>query len=114
MLTAPTAVQVVPLLTEYCHVPVPATRLVTAMPCTAPESESVIWPAINVDTRSPALVVWSSLIVVKFTAPASTGAVLTAVEIALVTAAMAVMPPLAVVLTLTRVSVPAVVEKPAI
>ena len=40
LLTAPTAVHVVPPLIEYCQVPVPATTVVTAMPCKAPGSVS--------------------------------------------------------------------------
>src|SRR5207244_1942699 len=40
-LTEPTAVQVVPLSVEYCQVPVPLLRLVTAIPFTAPLSTSL-------------------------------------------------------------------------
>ena len=42
---------------ENCHVPVLFTRLITAIPWTAPESTSVIFPATSVETRSPELVV---------------------------------------------------------
>ena len=55
--TAPTAVQVAPLSVEYCQVPVPLLRLVTAIPLTAPLSTSLTWPLIKVETRSPLLVV---------------------------------------------------------
>ena len=112
-LTAPTAVHVVPLLIEYCHVPVPATTVVTAMPCTAPASLSVICPLISVEIKSPVLVILSSFMVVKLLALVRTGALLTTVVRFVVAAAMAVMPPFVVVLTLTRVSVLTVVENDA-
>src|SRR5262245_53654909 len=74
VLTEPTAVQVLPLSVEYCQVPVPLERSVTAMPFTAPASTSLTCPEMSVETRSPLLVVWSSLMVVKLLAPDSTGA----------------------------------------
>lgn len=69
-------------------------------------------------TVLPLLLVWSSVIVVSVIVPllSSTGASLTAVievDSAAVAAAMAVLPTLVVVLTVTRISLPAVVEKPA-
>ena len=79
--TAPTAFQVVPPSIEYCQVPVLLTRPVTAIPFTAPVSTSVTLPAISVETRSPLLVVWSSVIVVKLLAPVSTGASFTLVTV---------------------------------
>ena len=44
-----------------------------AMPCTAPVSTSVTWPAIRSETRLPALLVWSSVIAVKLLAPVKHG-----------------------------------------
>ena len=89
--------QVVPASVEYCHVPVLLTSPVTATPLTAPLSKSVTWPAINVETRSPLLVAWSSLIVAKLLAPDRTGASLTLVTVMFEVAAAvlkAVVPPL--------------------
>src|SRR5256714_571125 len=103
LLTAPTPVQVVPASVEYCHVPLLLTRLVTAIPLTAPLSTSVTFPEINVETRSPELVVWSSLIVVKLLAPERTGASFTLVTVIFdvaVAVLKAVVPPLTVVSTL--------------
>ncbi len=74
--TAPTAVQFVSSV-EYCQVPVLLFNPVTAMPLKAPGSGSLTMPAIKAETRLPLLFAWSSLIVVKLLAPASTGAVFT-------------------------------------
>jgi hypothetical protein len=103
LLTVPTPFQVLPSSIEYCHVPVPLFRLVTAIPFTAPVSTSVTLLEINVETRFPVLVVWSSVIAVKLLAPVSTGASLTLVTVIFevaVTILKAVVPPLALVLTL--------------
>src|SRR5207248_3103560 len=54
---APTAAQVVPPSVENCHTPVLLTSLVTAMPLNAAVSTSDAWPEMNVETRSPLLVV---------------------------------------------------------
>jgi len=40
-------------IVENCQLPLPLSWLVTAMPRTAPESTSWIWPAIREDTRLP-------------------------------------------------------------
>ena len=79
--TVPTAFQVPPPSIEYCQVPVLLLRLVTAMPFTAPVSTSLSLPEIKVETRSPLLLVWSSVIVEKLLAPESTGASLTLVMV---------------------------------
>src|SRR5262249_51386001 len=103
LLTAPTLVQVVPASIEYCHVPVLLLKLVTAMPFTASVSTSVSLPEIKVETRSPLLVVWSSLIEVKLLAPERTGASLTLLTVILdvaVAVLKAVVLPLVVVSTL--------------
>ncbi len=93
-----------------------------AIPSTAPASTSAMRspPALATISATvlPLLLVWSSVIVVSVIVPllSSTGASLTAVievDSAAVAAAMAVLPPLVVVLTVTRISLPAVVEKPA-
>ena len=52
------------------------------------------------------------MIVVKPFPPERTGAVFTSIDRLVVAAAIAVVVPFVVVLTLTRVSVPTVVEKP--
>src|SRR5262249_45073988 len=78
-------------------------RLVTAIPFTAPESTSVTLPEIKVETRSPLLVVWSSVMVVKLLAPLRTGASLTLLTVILdvaVAVLKAVVVPLVVVSTL--------------
>src|SRR5438132_244057 len=101
--TAPTAFHVPPPSSEYCQAPVPLTRPVTAIPCTAPVSTSLTWPASSVETRSPPLAVWSSLIVVKLLAPDNSGAsftLLTVMFAVAVAVLKAVVPPLVVVSTL--------------
>ena len=106
LLTVPTPVQVVPLSIEYCHVPLPLVNVVTAMPLAAPVSTSVNCPEISTETRSPVLVVWSSLMDVKLLAPASTGASLTLATVIFevaVAVLKAVVPPLAAVVTLVPV-----------
>ena len=52
-----TAVQVLPLSVEYCQVPVPLSKAVTAMPFTAPLSTSLTWPLSNEATVLPPLAV---------------------------------------------------------
>src|SRR5260370_696262 len=102
LLTEPTPVQVVPASVEYCHVPVLLLRLVTAIPLTAPLSTSVTFPEINVETRSPPLAVWSSVMVAKLLAPDRTGASLTLLTVMFdvaVAVLKAVVPPLVVVST---------------
>ena len=54
-----TAVQLVPPSVEYCHVPLPLERPVTAMPATELESTSAIEDATTVETSSPGFVVSS-------------------------------------------------------
>lgn len=101
-LTLPTAVHVDPLSVEYCQVPVPLVKPVTAIPFTAPVSTSVTFAAMSDDTRLPPFVVWSSVMFVKFTAPVRTGASLTAFTVILLVAVVvlyAVVPPLVAVLT---------------
>ena len=114
--TVPTAFQLVPPLIEYCQVPLPLVSAVTAMPSTAPASTSVMRspPALAMiaETRSPPLVVWSSVMVVSVMAPllSSSGASLTAVTVMLllaVAALKAVEPPLVVVFAV-RPAVPVV------
>src|SRR5262249_26153019 len=73
-LTAPTADQLVPPSSEYCHVPVLLFKAVRPIPCGSPALASVTMPLMIVETRSPLLLVWSSVIVVKLLAPLSTGA----------------------------------------
>src|SRR5205814_1256163 len=53
LLTVPTSLQVLPAFAEYCQVPVPLLRLLTAMPFIAPLSTSVTFPEISAETRSP-------------------------------------------------------------
>src|SRR5947209_18339609 len=57
LLTLPTLFQVLPPSVEYCQAPVLLLMLVTAMPCTAPLSTSVIFPETKVATESPVLFV---------------------------------------------------------
>ena len=114
--TVPTRFQLVPPSVEYCQVPLPLVRPVTAMPSTAPKSLSVMRSppalAMIVETRSPPLVVWSSVMVDSDGAPllSSTGASFTAVTVMLllaVAALKAVEPPLVVVFAV-RPAVPVV------
>ena len=77
--TVPTLAQVVPPFTLYCQVPLPETRLVIAMPCTAPLSTSVMLLPTTLATVWPALPVSPSVSPVSVgEAGVSTGASLTA------------------------------------
>src|SRR6478609_2364432 len=69
----PKAVQFVPPLVVYCHVPLVLSTAVTAIPSTA-LSGSLAFPEISAETSVPLLVVGSSLIVVRLFAPERVGA----------------------------------------
>src|SRR6266542_2148009 len=72
-------VQVVPLSVEYCHVPFVLSKLVTAIPRTAPTSGSTMFrEAVKVARSTPGLVTGFSLMGVGNVAVVlfSTGAVL--------------------------------------
>ena len=112
-LTPPNATQVNPSV-EYCQVPLPVLP-VMAIPFRAPLSTSAqLAPVRIVLARVPLEVVFSSVPLRVTVAPLlSVGASLTAViavDSVAVAAAIAVVPPLVVVLTVTRVSLPAVLE----
>jgi hypothetical protein len=85
--TVPTASQLLPLLIEYCHVPLPLVSDVMAIPSTAPLSTSVMRSppaeAMMLATVCPALLTSSSVIVVRVMSPvlSSTGASLTLVTV---------------------------------
>ena len=78
-LTTPSAFQVLPLLLEYSQVPLPLVSAITAMPCSAPASASLMPPPRMAATDCPPLLVWFSLMPLNTgVATVSTGASLTA------------------------------------
>ena len=64
-MTVPTGDQVLPLSPETCQVPLLPVTPVTAIPCTALLSTSLIELPTIAETRSPLLPVSSSVMVVK-------------------------------------------------
>ena len=104
LLTAPTAVHVVPPSIEYCQLPLVEVRPVIAIPFTAPASTSLMLAPMNDETVCPGsltLLVWSSVIAVSVgLIGVNTGASLTLATVRCavsVAVENAVVPPLALV-----------------